>query len=438
MQALLSYADSPPIAAPFRFFLTAPLFGVLAGLLLLWSGPVAFASRWMPETLALTHLITAGFMLQVMLGALIQVLPVVAGANIERPLLIARLVHAAMSLGTLLLSAAFMTFMPGLFIVSSLCFILGGLLFIVSSARAVRGLPATGPTLGGLKIALSGLGVTVALGIAMALGLAGWFNLPLMQLADLHLGWGFLVWGVGLLAAVAYVVVPMFQITPAYPAWLARRLVPFFIVATSFWTVSMISEIESATLAAALGMTSAAALFAGATLILQRRSRRPRFDTSQHCWRVAMLCILMAGGVWLAAMLVPVVDEWPGWPLLCGVFLMFGGFVSVITGMLYKIVPFLVWLHLQNLGKGVLTAPNMKKIIDEKSMRRQMLAHFAAGVMLLLAVFAPEWFARPAGMLVALSQAWLAVNLWSAVKLFREQHGRIVMKRGNDDLSCVA
>ena len=43
MQALLSYDQSPPIAAPFRFFLTAPLFGVLAGLLLIWSVRTPFS-----------------------------------------------------------------------------------------------------------------------------------------------------------------------------------------------------------------------------------------------------------------------------------------------------------------------------------------------------------------------------------------------------------
>lgn len=116
MQALLSYDQSPPITAPFRFFLTAPVFGVLAGLLLVWSGPNAFLSRWTPEALALTHLITAGFMLQVMLGALIQVLPVVAGANMARPLLVASLVHAAITLGGLVLPLAFLTFQPGMFI----------------------------------------------------------------------------------------------------------------------------------------------------------------------------------------------------------------------------------------------------------------------------------------------------------------------------------
>ena len=99
MQALLSFENAPPFAAPLRFFLTAPAFGVLGGLLLAWVGADIMASRWMPATLALTHLITVGFMLQIMLGALIQILPVVAGANLPRPLLLARVVNIGLSLG---------------------------------------------------------------------------------------------------------------------------------------------------------------------------------------------------------------------------------------------------------------------------------------------------------------------------------------------------
>jgi hypothetical protein len=86
MQALLSFEKAPPLSAPLRFFLTAPLFSLAAGLLLLGAGPDLLASRWMPGLLAATHLITVGFMLQVMLGALIQILPVVAGANLSNPL----------------------------------------------------------------------------------------------------------------------------------------------------------------------------------------------------------------------------------------------------------------------------------------------------------------------------------------------------------------
>ena len=89
MQALLSFDQSPPLAAPLRFFLTAPLFAVAAGFVIIVSGPDAMVSRWTPAVLALTHLLAAGFMLQVMLGALLQILPVVAGANMRRPLRVA-------------------------------------------------------------------------------------------------------------------------------------------------------------------------------------------------------------------------------------------------------------------------------------------------------------------------------------------------------------
>jgi hypothetical protein len=142
-----------------------------------------------------------------------------------------------------------------------------------------------------------------------------------------------------------------------------------------------------------------------------------------------MASLLSATTVWLAANVVPAAGDWTNWPILCGVLVIYGGFVSVITGMLYKIVPFLTWLHLQNLGQGVLMAPNMKKVIDEQSMQRQMLSHFVAGILLLLAVFWPDGLAVPAGVAIAVSQAWLARNLWSAVRVFRDHRRRIEEKR---------
>jgi hypothetical protein len=66
MQPGLSFEQAPPISVPFRFFLTAPLFGMAAGLLLLWQGPAALASRWTSVALALT--ICSRFMLQAMRG----------------------------------------------------------------------------------------------------------------------------------------------------------------------------------------------------------------------------------------------------------------------------------------------------------------------------------------------------------------------------------
>ena len=137
MQALLSYDQSPPLAAPFRFFLTAPWCAALAGVLLIVFGEEALLMRWTPAALALTHAITAGFMLQAMLGALIQILPVVVGVNLASPLALARRVHATCILGLLALSAAFLTFEPWVFRIAAALFAFAYLTLFLSAQRGM-------------------------------------------------------------------------------------------------------------------------------------------------------------------------------------------------------------------------------------------------------------------------------------------------------------
>lgn len=425
MQALLSYDQSPPLGAPLRFFLTAPFFGILAGLLIFWSGPEAFAARWTPAALALTHLITAGFMLQVMLGALMQILPVLVGANMPNPMRVATVVHAAITLGALFLVAAFLSFSPWLFKLAALFSGLGVACFVGAAAQALHGIALTNPTTQGLKLSLLGLSVTVVIGMMLAVSLGWSLNLPLMLLVDIHLGWGFIAWGVVLVAAVGYVVVPMFQLTPAYPDWFTRRFSFSALAVLVLWTIAEFCQwVHASALLAAL-LVALVALFAVVTLSIQRRSKRPRFDATQHLWQFAMFSALAACVVWLAALTFPGLAGWTGWPLLCGVLLLFGGFMSVIVGMLYKIVPFLVWLHLQNLGQGRVMAPNMKKIIAEREMNRQMLAHFASSALLLLAVLWPNWFVYPAGLALLVASGWLLRNLMSALSVHREHRLKI-------------
>ena len=83
-QTGLSFEQAPPFSLPLRFFLTAPLF-LLAAAVLIVLAPDALASRWTPQALALTHALTLGFLAMVMLGALMQMLPVVAGSPCLRP-----------------------------------------------------------------------------------------------------------------------------------------------------------------------------------------------------------------------------------------------------------------------------------------------------------------------------------------------------------------
>ncbi|MDR0777450.1 MAG: hypothetical protein LBE81_12560 [Azonexus sp.] len=414
MQSPISLDNAPPLAAPFRFFLTAPLFLVLAGLLLIVAGSEIFASRWMPATLALVHLITIGFMLQVMIGALIQVLPVVAGADLRRPLPLAWLVHAALTAGTPLLAAGFLVDSPALLRAAAVLLALGIGGFLLAAIPAVFAQASTSPTIRGLKLSLLGLAGVVALGVTLALGLAHGWLLPYPELTDLHAGWGLVAWAGVLLAAMAYVVVPMFQLTPGYPARPSWWLPPLLLALMLLWSLAVALGWPLLARLAQGALAVCGLAFAGLTLRLQAQRRRARADATSRYWLAGLLAALGALSMFAVATVWPAVTEHPAWTPLFAILLLAGAFISFIAGMLYKIVPFLTWLHLQQGMQPGLPVPNMNRLLPDQAMQRQMFAYLAALALLAGAALRPLWLARPAGAMLAVAGGWLWWNLLSA------------------------
>lgn len=429
MQALLSFDQAPPFAAPARFFVTAPLFAMLAGALILSTGPELFVSRWTAAALATTHLLSLGFLSQVMIGAMMQILPVVAGANLSRPLAVARMVHLTLVCGTLLLVLGFLTFNRLAFTSAAWTLGVGLATFVGTAGRALFKVSSNNPTIDGLKLSLLGLIGTVVLGLLLALSLSESWPLPLPQLTALHFGWGVIGWGFSLLLAVALVVVPMFQLTPAYPKWLAQTFCPLSLLLLVLQTIANLAGWSTVADVLASSLALGVALFAMETLRLQRRSARARFDASQQFWRLAMVCMLAACVLWLGLLWLPMLADQPIGPMLCGVLIFVGGFMSVMSGMLYKIVPFLVWLHLQNLCRAGEMAPNMNKVIGAKQIEWQLRVHLGALAFLLAAALSPSWFAYPAGAALLVANGGLLHNMLSALLFYRRHAARLMAAR---------
>ena len=428
MQALLAFENAPPFAAPLRFFLTAPLFAVVAGLLVAVVGPDIFTSRWTPDVLAATHLITVGFMLQIMLGALIQILPVVAGANLARPLRVAVIVNLGLSGGALLLASGFHFGSPVLLTSAALLLGLTVLLYLAVTLRALIGVPSTSPTIRGLKLALGALAVVVSLGMLLALTLANGWALPLLALTDLHAAWGLAGWAGVLLAAMAYVVVPMFQLTAGYPARPSWLYPPLMLGLLLLWSAAVLTDWPALVRFCQLLVGAAGLVFAALTLRLQLKRRRARADATSRYWQLGLLSSILALLMLSTAAIHPPFAELPGWPLIFGILLVAGGFVPFIIGMLYKIVPFLAWLHLQNCSQSKLPAPAMNKLLGEPAMLRQMQAYAAAVGLLLAAVVWPDGLARVAGLAFAGAAGWLWWNLLGAIRRYRWHRADIAAK----------
>lgn len=417
-QAGLSFEQAPPILVPFRFFLAAPLFAVSAALLMLWHGPSLFDSRWLPPVLALTHLMTLGFLGFAMLGALFQMLPVVAGAPVARPQAVSLGVLALLLPGVLALACGFL--LEAGWLTQAATFLLGGgFALFVSAAAFSLTRAATNPTSRGMRLALLALAVAATLGVVLASNHGwGWWIVNRVQFTTFHLAWGLLGWVGLLVVSVSYQVVPMFQLTPAYPKPLTAWLVTVLFGLLLCWTLATLA---GAAIPAALAgglLALGFALYAVATMRLQRQRRRKVSDVTLLFWRYGMVALPLALALWMAGQMLPELDVWPAYPFLLGI-LFIGGFaVSVVNGMMYKIVPFLIWFHLQSQLTGIAKVPNMKEILPEKPMRRQMWLHFCAMPLLALSCLQP-WLIWPAAAVFAASMLLLEANLLFAFRIYR-------------------
>ena len=431
MQPVLSFEQAPPISVPYRFFLTAPLFGAVAGLVLAVLGPDTFQSRWSPGALAMTHLIVVDFMLQAMCGSLLQFVAVVAGANIWRPRLVAAVVHPLITAGAIFLASAFLLEQQVLFLVAAAVFVVALGLFLTVMAIALLRTPARGMSIYVLRLAVFGLLLAVALGATLALTLGleehAQTDWSLLALINVHVAWGLGGWALMLVIGVSYLVVPMFQLTPSYPVWLTRLVPAGLFLLLCLWSLQLVAP-DAAAQAWQSGVALAGVLLAGfyaaATLWLQSRRRRRQADPTLIFWRGAMLSLLAFALSWIAFEALPQLGANLRAPLWLGVLALPGLFLSVITGMLYKIMPFLNWLHLQQQGGTTMTAPNMKQMIPEGAMRGQMRLHFAALALLLAAVLWPA-LALPAGLAFAASCLWLEWNLVGAARVYARFRDRI-------------
>lgn len=421
----LSFDQAPPISVPYRFFLTAPWFGVAAGLLLFYQGADALSSRWTPHALMLTHLLTVGFMLQVMLGALFQFIPVAAGGNVWQANRLAGWVHPALAVAAISLVLAFPSGSPVFLHAAAALFAIALGSYGIIVGAALWRTPARGATILTLRVALFGLMMTAMLGIVLAIGLSLQKPWALLEWTHVHAAWGLGGWALMLVASVAYFVVPMFQLTPQYPAWLSRTLPWAMLTVLGFWSSRLIGGDGLWQHGVGLMGLLVAATWGVVTLRLQFRRRRKVPDITLIFFRGAMFSLV---ATFLSALLFEVNPDLGNHPranIWLGLLILPGVFVSLINGMLYKIMPFLNWLHLQRLCGLTVVPPNMKKMIPEASMFWQMRLHFSALAMLLCSVFWPV-LTRSAGALFALSCTWLGVNLLIGVRSYRTFKAQIL------------
>lgn len=414
--ASLSLNQAPDISIPLRFFITAPLFAIIAIIIWLITGPELLHNRWLPQTLAFTHLLTLGFITMIMIGALFQLLPVISGRGIPAARYTSTVIHAAFTTGVASLAYGFYASSP-LFMQIALLFLgiafaifLPLLTYILFSTRTGN------DALRSMRVAVLALWVATGLGIWLLTGHTG-ITFLLRDNTAIHIAWAAIGWVNIMIISIAYQVIPMFQVTHDYPKIISRWLTPGLFVLLLIWSALHVWQHETwmhflLTLLICLLLLA----FISITVHLQIQRKKVQADANLYFWFAGI------SGLFICMLLYAYAEAVnTDLDTAIGTLFIFGFVVPIINGMLYKIVPFLVWLHLSQ--KLAFSAhrkkiPTLHDIISNQRSMAQLGMYLLAWLLTLLLLMNPAWFFYPAVMAWLVNFLMFWMNLVNAVVIY--------------------
>jgi hypothetical protein len=415
----LSLDQAPEIWTPLRFFISAPLFAMAALILLLISGPEILQNRWYPQTLAITHLITLGFISMVMVGAMFQLLPVLAGAEIYRSKLSSKVIHLLLFMGIILFCTG-MAFSISLLLKLGVLLLIPGLLvFLILVSIALLKAKSNFASATGMRFAISAFWVVLLLGGILSAGTA-WDSLPLLrELTNIHIIWAALGWVLMMVVAISYQVIPMFQVTHEYPERFKQTFFQVLFLCLIILSVVIYKGLSQTIITAIISGLIVTFSVISMKLLWQRKKRL--MDASVYYWFTGLIALIFS------VLIFQFENNFNfNFNLSLGVLMgvvFFSGFVmSVINGMIFRIVPFLVWLHLNKklafTQKGLSAVPTMNEVISRKKMLYQYYLHITSLILTLLSFVMPVVFFYPAVLLWLMSLGLLFIYLLQAVRLY--------------------
>jgi hypothetical protein len=376
----LSADQAPPISAPIRFFLTAPLFGVIAGFLILLSDASVLTNRYSVESIAITHAITIGFVSFVMLGALTQMLPVLAGVKIPKVDLVAKTAHIFLLFGTLFMIIGLFQDYSKLILASSLFLGIGFLVMIVPMLVSLKKVAHATASVRAIMTSLVFAFIIVLMGMHLLASYGvGKFSSLHLFFANIHSVWAIFGFAGVLIIGVSFHVLPMFYVAPRFKKFCKQKVVWLISIGLVLWLILNLF-LDSYSTVAKIWVALFFWAFATTVLLKLNRRRRPISDVTVYYWRTAAIFMTLGTFAWA------INDFYDEQYIVIVSILIGGGFIfSIMSGMLYKIVPFLVWFHLN--AKGYMSIPTMNDMIDKRLARIQFILFIISMIGFIISFF---------------------------------------------------
>lgn len=378
----LNADQAPHISAPLRFFLTAPLFAIFAGFLIFISDASVLSSRFSPESIAIAHAITIGFLGFVMLGAMTQMLPVLAGVKIYKVEFITAFSHTLLVFGLIFMVFGLYFSKETLNALALISLTIGFLTLLIPMLVALSKVNNFSPTVKAITVSLVFAVMSVFMGAyLLAAYSTGSFSNYHNAIANVHSVWATFGFAGILIIGVAFQVLPMFYVAPRFKNFCKKRVVLLISIGLIMWLILNIVATEYSYIAKIWVGTFFWA-FATTVWIKLNNRRRPITDVTVWYWRTSTIFMTLGLFAWVFNSFL---DD--AHIIAISIIIGFGFILSIMTGMLYKIIPFLVWFHLN--AKGYMSIPTMNEMINKQSAKVQYLFFILSLIGFILSYFEP-------------------------------------------------
>jgi hypothetical protein len=419
-QGITPTVYAPSIGLPLRF--------VLTGILTLFAGMIWIAFRpdiltdyhYGPHVIALTHLFLLGWITSIIMGATYQLVPVALETRLYSEKLGRRQYWLHLTGFAGMVWMFWPWSMKGVLLFGSLL-AAGAVLFVYNIARTLARVPKWNVIAFGVAASLFWFSLTVLAGLYLAAAKT-WVFSPFAPMAQMHAhahlgGAGFFVM---MIVTVSYKLMPMFALSELQNprrAWWSLWLLNGGLLGL-FVTMLLMSPWK---LPFALVMTAGLAFY-GIEMAAMLRARKRRvldWGLKTFLTAISLLAPLSVLGIILS---------WPGLPATAftaqlenvyGLLAFLGVITLAILGMLYKIVPFLVWYarYSSEIGKS-----KVPSLADLHSPNLQVISYwlFVIGLAATCMAIAvqQEGAARASWTLIVASLVFFAINMGQILSHF--------------------
>ena len=333
----ISPEQGPKISVPFRFYLLAHINILLLNTLIIFKFNLPSLDLMQHQTLILFHAFSIGFLLFIIFGSLFQMLPVVVGVVIQHSefLSMALILLFYMILFSFYQYFTFFDY-PGFFVLFlSLMILILIFYFIVPLVKKI-----TKDNIGFLLSLISlliGLILILFYFINLSVNL---IDLDLIYIRRLHAIVMFVGFIQQLIVTVSFQVIPMFYVSEPYPKYIK------YLLNYGYMALSLIIIFFSHRILLVLYLILNLIYIFFTSKVMLKRTRK-LIDTTILFFSLGILLLFLFS---LALIFEDFTENH-----LSKLILIFVGFIlSFIYGMLYKIIPFLCWFHLQSTKNRIL------------------------------------------------------------------------------------